>query len=85
MKTLERWRKPFKDLPSDANWIAVNIHGLSHWYSVAPYYLSGFWVNEGLSGYLGRFPTLAHPYVWRKSIREVMPEERVGYKPEEAP
>jgi len=85
MKTLERWEQPFLDLPAEANWIAVDSMRSCAWYSKEPFYLSGFWVNEGLSGYLGRFPTLTNRDVWPRSLRKVMPEERVGYVPEETP
>ena len=82
----ERWQQPFKDLPAKANWIAVDSDGMCYWYGVRPprvrpLHGEKWWVfswPECLNefGYIGRTRV---PADWTTAIREVMPEERIGY------
>jgi len=84
LRVIEDWRKPFIDLPAEANWIAVENGGLCFWYSAKPCIGLYFWMSS--DSVLGGFPkhNLGHvrPWIpseeWRSAIREVMPEERIG-------
>jgi len=77
----ERWMKPFKNLPETANWIAVDSDGMCYWYEVRPRCMVWVWSfgSEGVANWMKR---LKRPSDWKNAVREVQPEERVGYKPE---
>jgi len=77
----ERWQQPFKDLPPEAEWIAVDRDGMCYWYGVRPPRGENWWVfvwPECLNKF-GFIECTWAPADWTTAIRAVMPEERIGY------
>jgi len=83
MSKLERWQKPFKNLPKQARFIAVD-HGSCYWYARRPkplWYCWGFTRPSTLKySRLGFIKHLKEPRDWRTAIRAVEPNERVKTK-----
>jgi len=83
-KRLERWQKPFKNLPRGAMWVTAAKYGDCYCYEDFPKALHSMWFVKRTKGsfWIGTYKPPAH---WTISIRSVKPEERVGYKPEAKP
>ena len=83
VKGVERWMKPFKNLPETANWIAVDSDGMCYWYEVRPRCMVWVWSfgSEGVANWMKR---LKRPSDWKNAIREVHPSERCSPNPQEA-
>ena len=84
-RMIDDWKTPFENLPSNANWISVDQVGVCCWHWAKPYHVSHFWLSRDAfvadfsKHVLGRVCPWIQSEEWRTAIREVQPEERVGY------